>query len=302
MAVSPRQPFSVPLLGHAPLELGARTLVMGVLNVTPDSFSDGGVAFEPAAALDRALAIAAEGADILDVGAESTRPGAEPLDDEEEWRRLRPILKGLTVRLRIPISVDTYRAETARRALDAGAAMINDISGLEYDAGLGAVVATRRAALVLMHTRGRPREMYHEARYSDVVAEVGRELQRRVERAIGAGVTWDRLIVDPGLGFAKQAAHSFTALAALDTLAGLGRPLLVGPSRKSFLTLAAGARPAAERDWATAAAVTAAVLAGAHIVRVHRVAEMVQVVKVADAIRAASNLDPTKPRNPETTR
>ena len=283
----------------------SRTAVMGIVNVTPDSFSDGGVAFAPAAAIDRALAIEAEGADILDIGAESTRPGAEPLADGEEWQRLRPILKGLAARLRIPISVDTYRAETARRALDAGAAMINDISGLEYDAGLGAVVAARRAALVLMHTRGRSRDMYTEARYIDVVAEVGRELQRRVERALGAGVTWNRLIVDPGLGFAKQAAHSFAALAALDTLAGLGRPILVGPSRKSFLTAAAGAMPPADRDWATAAAVAAAVFGGAHIVRVHRVAEMVQVVKVADAIRAASTPETANPgtqeqRNPGT--
>ena len=173
-----------------------------------------------------------------------------------------------------------------------------------------------------MHMRGRPRDMYQQARYDDVVIDVGRELQRRIERALGNGVTWDRLIVDPGLGFAKQAAHSFGVLARLDTIAGLGRPLLVGPSRKSFLTQATGARPPAERDWSTAAAVTAAVLGGAHIVRVHRVAEMVQVVKVADAIRAAgnletpnletpnleapaletSNLGTAKPRNPETAR
>ena len=295
MGTSPRQRFTIPLPGRAPLELGPRTLVMGVLNVTPDSFSDGGTAFEPDAALDRARAIEADGADIIDIGAESTRPGAEALDDEEEWRRLRPILKGLASRIAIPISVDTYRAETARRALDAGAAIINDVSGLEYDPRLGVVVAERRAALVLMHMRGRPRDMYQQARYDDVVIDVGRELQRRIERALGYGVSWDRLIVDPGLGFAKQAAHSFGALASLDTLAGLGRPLLVGPSRKSFLTHATGARPPAERDWATAAAVTAAVLAGAHIVRVHRVAEMVQVVKVADAVRAASN-----PANPVT--
>jgi dihydropteroate synthase len=284
----PRRTFTVPLPDRDPLELGARTFVMGVLNVTPDSFSDGGVAFDPAAALDRAAALEAEGADILDIGAESTRPGAHPIDAEEEWRRLRPVVKSLAVRLRIPVSVDTYRADTARRAIDAGAAIINDISGLEYDPALGAVVAARRAALVLMHTRGRSHEMYQLARYDDVIAEVGRELQRRVERALGAGVSWERLIVDPGLGFAKQAAHSFGALAALDRLAGLGRPLLVGPSRKSFLTLAIGPRPASEREWATAAAVTAAVLGGAHIVRVHRVAEMVQAVKVADAVRDAA--------------
>ncbi len=261
---------------------------MGVLNVTPDSFSDGGLTLDPARAIDHALAIEADGADILDVGAESTRPGADAVDEAEEWRRLGPVLKGLAGRLRIPLSIDTYRAETARRALDAGVVIVNDISGLRYDAGLGAVVAARGAALVLMHTRGRSRDMYVEARYDDVASEVTRELQRSMERAVGLGVRWDGLMIDPGLGFAKQAAHSFAALAALERFAGLGRPLLVGPSRKSFLTAAAGPQPAAERDWATAAAVTAAVLGGAHIVRVHRVAEMVQVVRVTDAIRTSA--------------
>ena len=298
MGASPRKRFTVPLPGRAPLELGARTLLMGVLNVTPDSFSDGGTAFTPDAALDRARAIEAEGADIIDIGAESTRPGADALDDGEEWRRLRPILKGLASKIAIPISVDTYRAETARRALDAGAAIINDISGLEYDPRLGIVVAERRAALVLMHMRGRPSDMYQQARYDDVVIDVGRELQRRIERALGNGVAWDRLIVDPGLGFAKRAEHSLAVLARLETIAGLGRPLLVGPSRKSFLTQPTGSIPPAERDWATAGAVTAAVLGGAHIVRVHRVAEMAQVVKVADAVRAASFGEP--PQNPGT--
>jgi dihydropteroate synthase len=260
---------------------------MGVLNVTPDSFSDGGEAYAPEAAVNRALAIEAEGADVLDVGAESTRPGADAVDSEEEWRRLRPVLKGLATRLTIPISIDTYRAETARRALDSGAAIVNDISGLEYDAGLGPVVAARRAAVVLMHTRGRSRDMYRQAHYADAVADVARELQRRVERAIGWGISWDRLIIDPGLGFAKQAAQSFEVLAGLATFSGLGRPVLVGPSRKSFLA-GARSRTASERDWATAAAVTAAVLAGAHIVRVHRVAEMVDVVRAADAIRAGA--------------
>jgi len=258
---------------------------MGVLNVTPDSFSDAGELFDPARAIDRALQFEAEGADLIDIGAESTRPGAEPVDPAEEWRRLRPVLKGLAGRLRIPVSVDTVRADTARRALDVGVPLVNDVSGLGYDPGLGAVVAARGAALVLMHMRGRPRDMYREAQYADVVRDVGRELQRSVERAIGAGVGWDRLIVDPGLGFAKRAEHSLTALASLDSFAALGRPLLVGPSRKSFLNHATGPQPAGERDWATSAAVTAAVLGGAHIVRVHRVAEMVQVVRVADALR-----------------
>ena len=292
MPIAPRRAFSVPLPGRAPLALGASTLIMGVLNVTPDSFSDAGLAFEPGRAIERAQAMEAAGAGIVDVGAESTRPGAEPTDAAEEWRRLRLVLRGLALALQVPVSVDTYRAETARRALDEGAAIVNDISGRRYDAALGAVVAARGAALVLMHTRGRSRDMYGEASYGDVATEVARELQRSVERAVGAGVAWDRLIVDPGLGFAKQATHSFAALGAIDRFAALGRPVLVGPSRKSFLTSAAGARPADERDWATAAAVTAAVLGGAHIVRVHRVAEMVQAARVADAVRAHAGRPP----------
>ena len=285
MLVAPRRLFQVPLPDRLPLELGARTLIMGVLNVTPDSFSDGGEAVDPVRAIDRALELEAEGADLIDVGAESTRPGADAVEPAEEWRRLRPVLKGLAGRLRIPLSVDTVRAETARRALDVGVPIVNDVSGLRYDPRLGAVVAARGAALVLMHMRGRPRDMYREAQYVDVVDDVARELQRSVERAVGAGVPWDRLILDPGLGFAKRAEHSLTVLASVDRFAALGRPLLVGPSRKSFLNHATGPQPAGERDWATAAAVTAAILGGAHIVRVHRVADMVQVARVADAIR-----------------
>lgn len=258
---------------------------MGIVNVTPDSFSDGGLSLDPVRAIELALDMESAGADIVDIGAESTRPGAVAIDATEEWRRLRPVLKGLAGRLRVPVSIDTYRAETARRALDSGVAIVNDISGLGYDPGLGPVVAARGAALVLMHTRGRSREMYGEADYDDVATDVVRELQRCVERAVGHGVLWDRLIVDPGLGFAKRASHSFEVLAATERFTSLGRPLLVGPSRKSFLTSAAGERPAEQRDWATAAAVTAAVLGGAHMVRVHRVREMVEVVRVADRIR-----------------
>jgi dihydropteroate synthase len=279
----------VPLPGREPLALGSRTLLMGVLNVTPDSFSDGGLAADPGRAVDRALALEAEGADLLDIGGESTRPGAAPVDSAEEWRRLKPVLHGLAARLRVPISVDTYRAETARRAVDLGASIINDVSGLLYEPALGDVVAARGAALILMHTRGRSRDMYGQAQYRDVTSEIARELQRSVERAIGHGVPWDRLVVDPGFGFAKQAAHSMAVLARFDAFASLGRPILSGPSRKSFLTAATGPLPPQERDWPTAAAVTASILAGAHIVRVHRVAEMAQVVRVADAIRVAAD-------------
>jgi dihydropteroate synthase len=283
--IRPRGSFLLPLPNRPALALGDRTLVMGVINVTPDSFSDGGQALDANHAIDRALAMESDGADLIDVGAESTRPGAEPVDAVEEWRRLQPVLVGLARTLRVPISIDTYRAETARRALDEGVAIVNDISALEYDPALGPVVASRGAALILMHTRGRSRDMYLEAHYDDVVSDVARELQRSMARAIDHGVAFDRLVIDPGFGFAKTAEHSLTALAHFSSFATLGRPLLSGPSRKSFLTSATGPLPPEQRDWATAAAVTASVLAGAHIVRVHRVKEMVDVVRVADALR-----------------
>jgi dihydropteroate synthase len=283
---APRARFTLPLAGRAPLELGARTLVMGVLNLTPDSFSDGGQSLDPERAVDRALAMEAAGADLVDIGAESTRPGASALSGREERRRLLPVLRRLH-RLRLPISIDTTKAEVARFGLDEGASLVNDISGLQFDPALGDIVAVRGAPLVLMHMRGRPSDMYAHATYgSDVAADVTRDLTRAIERAVSRGVAWDRLIVDPGFGFAKRAEHSAAVLAGLSALAALGRPILAGPSRKSFLTKAIGEVPAADRDWATAAAVTAAVLGGAHIVRVHAVPEMVQVVRVADMIRA----------------
>jgi dihydropteroate synthase len=286
--ISPRGSFLLPLPQRAALTLGGRTLVMGVLNVTPDSFSDGGLSADPSRALDRALALEAEGADIIDLGGESTRPGADPVDAAEEWRRVGPILAGVAGRIRIPISIDTYRSETAERALNEGAVIVNDISGLEYDARLGNTVAAHDAALILMHTRGRSRDMYQEALYDDVIEDVTRELELRIAHAGALGIPRDRLLIDPGFGFAKKASHSMTALARLDAFASLNLPIVSGPSRKSFLTSATGPLSPSERDWATAAAVTASVLSGAHIVRVHSVAAMVQVVRVADAIRAAA--------------
>lgn len=260
---------------------------MGVLNVSPDSFADGGRWTDPDAAANAAFAMEVAGADVIDIGAESTRPGAEPLAAGEELTRLLPVLERLEGRLRIPISVDTYKAIVAREALDRGAALINDISALEYDSALADVVGGYGAALVLMHNRGRSRQMYRDATYDDVVLDVRRDLLARIEAAISSGIPHERLIVDPGIGFAKRAAHSLTVLARLHELAVLERPLLVGPSRKSFLQEAIGERSPDGRDWATAAAVTTAVMLGAHIVRVHAVAEMVDVVRAADALRRA---------------
>jgi dihydropteroate synthase len=282
----PRRRFTLSLPGGRNLALGERTLVMGVINVTPDSFSDGGDRFAPAAAVDAGVRMADDGADLLDVGGESTRPGADPLGEEEERSRVLPVIEALARRVTVPISVDTSKASVADGALRTGAAIVNDISGLRYDPALGEVVARHEGLLVLMHMRGRPKDMYEQASYHDVVDEVLDELRESIAFATGAGVARERILVDPGLGFAKEAAHSFEVVARLHEFADLGRPLLVGPSRKSFLARALGRHvPAAERDWATAAAVTAAVLAGAHVVRVHAVRDLIQVVRVADEIR-----------------
>jgi len=287
----PRRAFELSLADGRTLRLGERTLVMGVLNVTPDSFADGGRFADPARAVEAALAMEAEGADILDVGGESTRPGADALSAEEEWQRVEPVLRGLAGRLRVPISIDTYKADVAAAALDLGAVIVNDISGLRYDPALTGVVVRRGAAVVLMHTRGRPKDMYLEARYGDVVADVAAELQDRAAEACTAGVDRARIVLDPGIGFAKRPEQSGAILARLPELAALGFPLLVGPSRKSFLGRAIGTRAPAEREFATAAAVTAAVLAGAHVVRVHGVAAMVDAVRVADLLRRDAGLD-----------
>ena len=257
---------------------------MAIVNVTPDSFADGGERFDPDVAIAAATQMVADGAGILDIGGESTRPGAETLPEAEEWRRVAPVLEGVRG-LGVPISIDTYKASIADRAIDLGAAIVNDISALIYDPALAAVVARRGAALILMHNRGRSREMYAEAKYTDVAGEVTAELAERVAAAERAGIRRDRLLVDPGLGFAKRAEHTYAAIAGLPRLAALGLPMVSGPSRKSFLKIAVGDVPPAERVWATAAAVTASILLGAAIVRVHDVREMIDVVRTADAIR-----------------
>ena len=260
---------------------------MGVINVTPDSFSDGGVALDPVRAVDIAVAMEAAGVDLIDIGAESTRPGATPVAAAEEIARMRPVLRAVALRVRVPISIDTYKSEVADLALSEGASIVNDVSGLQYDPRLGSLTAARGAPIVLMHTRGRPADMYSYADYVDVVGEVATDLQHAVERALAAGIAPGSILLDPGLGFAKRGPQSLATLAGLERLAGLGYPLLVGASRKSFLTTVTGALDPERRDWPTAAAVTAAILGGAHIVRVHRVAEMVHVARVADAIRDA---------------
>lgn len=277
--------YIIPLLSGRSLHLGSRCLVMGILNVTPDSFADS-QHFNPASAVDAALRIADAGADIIDVGGESTRPGAEPVSAAEEAGRVLPVIEAIARRLSIPISIDTYKADVARAALAAGAVIVNDVSGLRYEPAIAAVAAEAGAALILMHTRGRSKAMYVEAEYGDVVAEVAAELEASLRLAASAGLPRECTIVDPGIGFAKRPGHSYGVLARLPELShAVGRPILVGASRKSFMRVALGERPPVDRDWGTAAAVTAAVLGGAHIVRVHAVAEMIQVVRVAEEIR-----------------
>ncbi len=260
---------------------------MGIINVTPDSFVDGGDCLDPVSAVDRALALEDAGADLLDIGGESTRPGAASLSAAEELSRILPVLERLDGRVSVPISVDTYKGAVADAALDHGAVMINDISALDYDPELSAVASARGVPIILMHNRGRSRQMYQEASYRHVGVEVAEELEATIGRAVKVGVRREQIVIDPGLGFAKRADHTTAALAGLPLLDALDRPILVGPSRKSFLTAALGDRSPSDREWGTAGAVAAAVLLGAHIVRVHAVAPHGDVVRVVDAIRAA---------------
>jgi dihydropteroate synthase len=266
------------------LELGERTLVMGVLNVTPDSFSDKGLYFEPKAAVDRAWQIAEEGADILDIGGESTRPGSLGVTIDEELRRITPILESLASgrRYPIPISVDTSKSEVAKAALGCGASIINDITSLQ-DPGVGFATARNGAALILMHMRGEPRNMQSIPPSPDILGDIQVWAQEAVARAQSSGVSSDKIVLDPGIGFGKTAAQNFRILCELDHLAAAGFPILVGTSRKSFIGSIVK-KPASELVFGTGATVAASVIFGAHIVRVHDVAAMREVADVTDAI------------------
>jgi dihydropteroate synthase len=277
-----------------PLRIGARVFdgpgpfLMGVVNVTPDSFSDGGRYLDPEAARAHALRLVAEGADLLDVGGESTRPGAPEVPVAEELRRVVPVVERIRAAgCAAPISVDTRKAEVARAALAAGADLVNDVSALA-DPAMAELVASTGVPVVLMHMRGTPADMAARAVYADVCAEVERELSEALARAVRRGVREDRVVLDPGLGFAKRPEHSLRLLAALPRLRRLGRPLLVGPSRKAFIGHVAGAA-VDDRLPGTLAALAACVLAGVEFVRVHDVAPARQAARVAAAIRAASS-------------
>jgi len=267
-------------LRHREINLGERTLLMGVLNVTPDSFSDGGKYSEPDRAFARAVELEEEGADIIDIGAESTRPGSTRISAAEELRRLIPVLKRLKDKLGVPISVDTYKAEVAERAFELGAEIVNDPSGLTFEPQLARTVSNHDGGLVLNHMRGRPETWAKLGPMREPVATIIRDLEAAVSRARGVGIDKTRLVIDPGFGFGKRKEQNSLILDRLGELAALDTPILVGPSRKSFLNHASPE----ETSYATAAAVAACVLRGAHIVRVHDVRAMRAAADVADEI------------------
>jgi dihydropteroate synthase len=286
--VSPPTPASG---SPEPFTGAGRCLVMGVINVTPDSFSDGGLWLDPGAAVEHGLELVDQGADLVDVGGESTRPGAERVAVEEELRRVVPVVAGLS-RAGVRVSVDTMRADVALRAVDAGAVLVNDVSGGLADSGMAKAVAGVGVPYVAMHWRGHSDVMQDHARYRDVVADVAEELLRRVASLIEAGMDPGNIVLDPGLGFAKTAEHNWRILAHLEQIVALGKPVLVGASRKRFLgTLLAGPAappvPTGERDAATAASTVIAAEAGAWCVRVHDVRASADAVRVAAAVRDA---------------
>jgi dihydropteroate synthase len=291
----PRRKFRLKLRSRI-LILGPRTLVMGVLNVTPDSFSDGGNFLSQEKALQHALQMERNGADLIDIGAESTRPGSLGINAEEEWSRLAPVLAALRTRLKIPISVDTRKSEIAAKAIESGAELINDVTGLKHDPRIAEICARARVPLILMHMRGEPQTMQQKPFARDALKDVTHGLRASLSIARKAGVPNSQIVLDPGIGFGKSYAQNYQLLAQLPQLAKLGFPLLVGTSRKGFIskTLAQDGKPvpspqppeiaAQTKIWGTAATVTASILHGAHIVRVHDVAQMLSVAHIADCI------------------
>lgn len=278
--------------GDTIFEWGSRTYVMGIINVTPDSFSGDGVGTDVDAAVRQAMAFVEAGADILDIGGESTRPGSKPVSVEVEMGRVLPALEAIAARTSVPISIDTYKAEMAAAALDAGAHIVNDVWGLRMDADMAPLVAERGVPVIVMHNRSRPRDAVQEqrlggryvgVRYDDLMGEITRELSESIERAILAGVDLAQIIIDPGVGFGKTVEQNLRLIDELGQLRCLGRPILVGPSRKSFIGYTLDA-PTGERLRGTAAVVAIAIARGADIVRVHDVGALMPVVRMTDAI------------------
>jgi len=278
------------------MEFGRKTCIMGVVNVTPDSFSDGGNFFTSDAAVAQGEKLAADGADILDIGGESTRPFSEPIPDDEEIRRVIPVIENLAKRLSIPISIDTMKAAVARRALEAGAAMINDISALRFDPDMAAVAKTFDTPVVLMHMLGDPKTMQKSPSYDDLIFEIRNFLEEAIRRAEGQGISKSKLIIDPGIGFGKTVSHNLLLINHLAAFASLEVPILIGPSRKAFIRKLLKNEQSEDIsadspivEIGTQAAVAAAVLRGAHIVRVHDVANTRATIRILDAMKAAQD-------------
>ncbi|HIM83528.1 MAG TPA: dihydropteroate synthase [Candidatus Marinimicrobia bacterium] len=261
-----------------------RTLIMGVLNVTPDSFSDGGEFLDAEKAVERAIQMVEEGADIIDIGGESSRPGADPVSESEELRRVLPVITALKDVINVPLSIDTFKASVAEKALDAGVQMINDISGLRGDGDMAKLAEERKVYTIIMHMKGTPKTMQANPSYDNLMIELVQYFEERIAFAFSAGITREKIILDPGIGFGKRVEDNFVILNELQTLVDLGYPVLVGPSRKSFIGLTLDL-PENDRLEGTSATITAAVLNGAKIVRVHDVKEMRRGVLISDAIR-----------------
>jgi dihydropteroate synthase len=266
------------------LDLGSRTHVMGILNVTPDSFSDGGRYADTDKALAHARAMVAAGADIIDIGGESTRPGAPLVPEEEELARVIPVIKRLAAEIPVPVSIDTYKAAVAKKALEAGASIVNDVSGLRFSPDIARVAADHNAAVIIMHIKGTPHDMQQNPVYKDVVTEVIAYLDQGIEIALRDGVNREKILIDPGIGFGKTADHNLTLLNRLDEFRCLGRPMVLGTSRKKFIGSILNIPVPEQRVDGTAATVALGIERGAHIVRVHDVARMTQVARMTDAI------------------
>jgi dihydropteroate synthase len=272
------------------IDFSSRTHIMGIVNVTPDSFADGGRFFDPKKAVEQALTMVEDGVDIIDIGGESTRPGAQPVDMKEELRRVIPVIKSIVKEVDVIVSIDTTKAGVAEEALSAGAGMVNDVSALRFDPDLAKVVAKRNVPVVLMHMRGSPQTMQKNIRYGDLISEITQFLRERISFAEQCGIETEKIIIDPGIGFGKSVERdNFTILRNLEEFKSLGRPLLIGPSRKAFLGHLLGL-PVEDREEATAGAVAAAIMNGAHIVRAHDVKAMKRVVKVIDTIKNSEPL------------
>src|SRR4030067_422128 len=267
------------------LDFSKKTYIMGILNVTPDSFADGGLYFDKSSAIERAYQIVEEGADIIDIGGESTRPGSEPISIKEELNRTIPLIEAISKKIKVPISIDTYKSEVAKVALDAGASMVNDISGLRFDPKMPGVVSEYKVPVVIMHVKGTPRDMQQNPVYEALIPEIMDYLRTGMIIARQAGISEDMIVIDPGIGFGKTFDHNLQIIHNLQEFTLLRKPILIGPSRKAFIGRILGDVPVTERLEGTAAAVAISIMNGANIIRAHDVKEIVKVAKVADAIK-----------------